>query len=313
MSRATPEGTARFAQRHAAATSADHWRRLDGLTLSSVGLGTYLGAPDDAADRRYVAAVERAIALGINVLDTAINYRHQRSERAVGRAIAGAPREELVIATKGGFLPLPARELADVARADEIVAGCHCIAPRYLADQIARSRRNLGIETIDIYYLHNPEMQLEEVTHDVFAQRVRAAFEVLEQARADGAIVRYGAATWNGFRTPGQLDLDALLQIAREVGGDDHGFRVVQLPLNRSMPEAAQTATQRGRTLLAAAKEHGVYVMSSASILQGKLARDPAEARASIAWVRGQDGLGTALVGMGRPEHVEANAAAFRP
>jgi hypothetical protein len=190
MSRATPEGTARFAQRHAAATSADHWRRLDGLTLSSVGLGTYLGAPDDAADRRYVAAVERAIALGINVLDTAINYRHQRSERAVGRA------------TTGGFLPLPARELADVARADEIVAGCHCIAPRYLADQIARSRRNLGIETIDIYYLHNPEMQLEEVTHDVFAQRVRAAFEVLEQARADGAIVRYGAATWNGFRTP---------------------------------------------------------------------------------------------------------------
>jgi aryl-alcohol dehydrogenase-like predicted oxidoreductase len=328
--RATADGTARFHQRHAATVAADHARDLDGLALSSVGLGTYLGPVDDAADERYRDAIKRCLQVGINTFDAAINYRHQRSERALGRAIAeataaGTGRDELVIATKAGFLPLDADEPGPsrayfertyvgtgLVHPDEIVAGCHCIAPRYLADMIARSRKNLGVDTIDIYYLHNPEMQLEEVTHDVFAQRVRAAFEVLEQARADGAIVRYGAATWNGFRTPGQLDLDGLVQLAREVGGDDHGFRVVQLPLNRSMPEAAQIATQRDRTLLAAAKEHGVYVMSSASILQGKLARDPAEARASIAWVRGQDGLGTALVGMGRPEHVEANAATFR-
>ena len=52
--------------------------------------------------------------------------------------------------------------------------------------------------------------------------------------------------------------------------------------------------------------------MSSASILQGKLAADADAAREAIDWVRTRPGLGTALVGMGRPEHVDADVAAFR-
>ena len=290
---------------------------LGDLSLSSVGLGSYLAPPDDATDARYEAAVARSLALGANVVDAAIVYRNQRSERAIGRALrtaaqAGvAARDEVVVATKAGFLVD-----GDHGRWDEIAAGCHCMSPRFLADQLARSRANLGVETIDIYYLHNPETQLEEIDRATFARRMRAAFEVLERARADGAIARYGLATWFGFREPpgarAHIDLEEMVAMAREVGGDRHGLEVVQLPLNQMLPEAAYAPTQRGRPLLAAARDLGLYVMSSASIMQGKLAPDAASARAALEWTRTRPGLGTALVGTSRAEHVEINSLVFK-
>ena len=67
-----------------------HFRDANGLRLSSIGVGTYLGDADDSTDADYTAAIRRAIALGCNVVDTAINYRCQRSERAIGAAIRQA-------------------------------------------------------------------------------------------------------------------------------------------------------------------------------------------------------------------------------
>jgi len=121
--RATCDGTAAYAARHQPPAVAGHFRQANpGLTLPSLGLGTYLGAPDDATDAAYQAAVERALALGCNLIDTAVNYRFQRSERAVGRALAAAVRrgevrrEEVVIATKGGFVPFDTAPPADPRR-----------------------------------------------------------------------------------------------------------------------------------------------------------------------------------------------------
>lgn len=293
---ATPEATRRFHARHPAR---DHARTFGELALSSVGIGTYLGPADDATDARYTAAISRAIELGINVIDTASNYRGGRSERCVGRAVATAARDELVIASKAGFLPTrdPAPYIAaGLARADEIAAGCHCMTPAYLADQLAKSRVNTGLSTIDVYYLHNPETQLEEVDRTTFLARMRAAFAALEAAGDAGHLRWYGTATWNGYREPGLLDLSELVGLAREVAGDRHRFKFVQLPLNQRMPEAIP--------LLATAHELGMYVMSSASILQGKLA-------GTLEWTRTRPQLGTALVGMSRVEHVEANARVY--
>jgi len=84
---ATPEGTARYVARFAGRVAQGHFRQAQGLWVSSIGLGTYLGDPDDATDRAYVEAVKRAVRLGCNVIDTAINYRFQRSERAIGQAL----------------------------------------------------------------------------------------------------------------------------------------------------------------------------------------------------------------------------------
>ena len=107
--RATLEGTRRFAKRSEAAEG--HFRDAMGLSLSSLGLGTYLGAEDERTDAGYEASVRVALGAAINVFDSAINYRGQKSERAIGRALAGAIREgiaardEVFVATKGGFLP----------------------------------------------------------------------------------------------------------------------------------------------------------------------------------------------------------------
>jgi aryl-alcohol dehydrogenase-like predicted oxidoreductase len=346
--RATEQGTARYAGRPRRHVVPEHFRIVEGgLRLSSVGLGTYLGREDEATDMVYRRAVARAIERSVNVVDTAINYRHQRSERAVGVALAeligrGAfGRDEVFVATKGGYIPFDGEMPRDPAayftetylrpgniQPDEVVGGAHCMAPRFLADQIDRSRANLGLGTIDLYYLHNPESQLEAVDREEFTRRLRAAFETFEEAVAAGKIARYGTATWNGYReppdAPGLLMLAEVVAVAREVGGPDHHFRAIQLPYNMAMTEAFTRANQRiGKdtvSTLEAARRLDVYVMASASVYQGQLTRNlppmiaeflpglSSDAQRSLQFARSTPGIGTALVGMKSIEHVDENA-----
>ena len=221
---ATAEGTERYRRRFPQLEKAGHFRRLQQvpgageLWLPSIGLGTYLGEPDEATDQRYTEAIAEALRSGINLLDTAINYRHQRSERNIGHALAklmdaGIRRDEVVVCTKTGYLSFDGDMPADprayfmkeyvepgTLKPQEVAGGMHCMAPRYLADQIERSRHNLGLETIDLFYVHNPESQLGEVPREEFRKRLKSAFEMLEKAVKDGAIRLYGTATWNAYR-----------------------------------------------------------------------------------------------------------------
>ena len=155
--------------------------------LASLGIGTYLGEPDAATDESYTAAVVAAVEGGINVVDSAINYRFQRSERSIGAALRelfsrGYSREEIVLCTKGGFLTtdgdVPGDEHAYLEREylhsgildpKDVAAGCHAMSPSFLADQLDRSRANLGVDCVDIYYIHNPETQLDEVPRQEFS------------------------------------------------------------------------------------------------------------------------------------------------
>lgn len=343
---ATPEGTAAYRHRVRARVVPEHFRQLDQCWLSSVGIGTYLGDEAADTDKLYRGAVTRALELGANVIDTAINYRHQRSERAIGEALRSLVgegrlgREEVVVATKGGFIPFdgaipsdPGAYFTDtylrpgIMRPEEVVAGCHCMTPRYLADQLERSRRNLGLDTLDIYYLHNPETQLGEVDRALFLRRIRETFVWLERAVAEEKIRQYGTATWNGYRQPSgaqdYLSLSELAAVAREVAGAQHHFRVIQLPFNLAMTEAFTRANQTvdGDTVstLEACRRLGIYAMASASIYQGQLTRGlPAvlgqhlpglasDAQRALQFTRSIPGLGTALVGMKRVAHVEEN------
>ncbi len=345
---ATTEGTTRYRERFRDTTAEGHFRFEQNLWLSSVGVGTYLGDADEETDRSYAEAITRAVELGVNVIDTAANYRFQRSERSVGEAIkslttAGVGREELVVCTKGGYLPFDTHPPAGqagvrayveetfiapgVIQLSDIVAGSHCMTPGYLAHQVAQSLRNTGLETIDVYYIHNPETQLQVVSREEFDARLRAAFEQLERERAEGRLRFYGVATWNGFRakegTRGHHPLEGMWELAREAGGEGHGFRFVQLPFNLSMPEAlvVDNHTHEGArvSLLEAAEALGVTVVASASMMQGKVARDLPErvreplgslstdAQTAIQFTRSTPGVTTALVGMSRRAHVEEN------
>jgi len=344
---ATPHGTLGYAARFQGRSASGHFREVPGgLVLSSIGIGTYLGEPDDATDERYNAAVVAAVEGGVNVVDTAINYRIQRSERAIGAALKqlaskGFSREELVLCTKAGFLTpdseMPAdpnvyfkREFLDrgIFKVEDVAAGCHCMAPRYLENQLERSRRNLGVDCVDIFYLHNPETQLTEVPPEEFHRRIQSAFTFLESAMAAGKIGAYGMATWNAFRedpkAEGYLPLEGMAEIAREIAGENHHFRYVQLPFNLAMPEALTRPNQvvggRAMPMVQAARALGITLLTSAALLQGQLTKNlPPFVRAALnlqtdsslalQFARSVPGLTTALVGMSKVEHVKANLA----
>src|SRR5262245_17078478 len=342
---ATHEGTTRYRDRFPSAAP-HHFRNQQILLLSSIGIGTYLGNVDATTDRNYIEAVVRAVQLGANVIDTAANYRFQRSERSIGEALQilsneqGLRRDELVICTKGGYLPFdgaPPRNIRayleetfvhpGIATFDDFVGGSHCMTPRYLQNQLDQSLRNLQLDCLDVYYVHNPESQLNHVSSAEFEHRLSAAFVLLEKNRAQGKLSMYGVATWNGFR--GEIDaagyhsLPRMVELARQVGGEQHGFRFVQLPFNLAMPEALTLPNQilgnEELTVLEAAAALGVTVVASASILQGKVARDlpndikeplgslTTDAQTAIQFVRSTPGITTALVGMSRVEHVVEN------
>ena len=350
--RATPDGTRRLRKRFAKTHGDAFYRELAGGPLvSSLGLGTYLGECDDSEDARYTTAIGAALEKGVNLLDTAINYRCQRSERAVGTAIREAiatgiiKREEVVVCTKGGYIPLESfppttkdayREFLDaeyfergVITPGEVVSGGHCLSPRYLEDQIERSRNNLGLDVIDIYYIHNPEQQFEAMSRPDVLAIMRDAFATMEAQVKKGRITAYGCATWNGFRVSPEarnhLSLAELTAIAREVGGTDHRFKVVQLPINLGMTEAIRVPTQLVGTervpLLEAARRLGLSVIASATLMQSQLTRSlPSEihtafpgfktdARRAIAFTQSLPVV-AALVGMKSRAHLEENLAA---
>jgi aryl-alcohol dehydrogenase-like predicted oxidoreductase len=349
--RATAEGTGAYAKRFPGL--AGNFRPALGLSVSSIGLGTYLGEPDEGTDRDYEASISEALRGGINLVDTAVNYRFQRSERNIGAAISAAigrgelKREEVVVATKGGYItfdgavpPDPRKWFEEhfirtkVIAPGDLVEGSHCMTPRWIETMLEISRANLGLETIDIYYLHNPETQLNAISRAEFLDRIAMAFETLERAAADGKIGTYGAATWNGFRADpterGWLSLEELLTVARKVGGDGHRFRAIQLPYNLAMPEAVTRANQiaqgQRKTTLGAAEADGIAVCASASLLQGRLSAGlpailedafPAlgsDAQRAIQFVRSTPGVNVALVGMKSAEHVrDALAVAAKP
>lgn len=324
-----------------------HFRTFGGLTLGSLGMGTYLGDADPATDRRVAAAVAEGLRSGaMNVVDTAINYRHQRAERSVGRALQEGfrkgwfSRDEVFVSTKGGYLApdsesgLPpavwiAREIfgTGALRPEQVVGGSHAMAVPYLRDQLARSLQNLGLETVDLLYLHNAaEAEMEAIGPRPFEERLREAFAFYEEARRIGRIRWYGLATWDSLRMgrsePGYLSLERAVELAREVGGDEHGFRFIQFPLNPVMPEAAvlrnQRVGSRSLTLLEAAGALGVGTFSSVPLLQGEaLGQIPPTggltgAQPVLQFSRSAPGHLTTLVGQKDPAHVPENLALAR-
>src|SRR5579875_324574 len=344
--KATPAATASYAGRFMGLPG--NFRKMGELAASSLGMGTYLGEMDRETDEMYRKAAKLAIGGGVNVIDSAVNYRFQRSERSIGAAIkelidAGSvKREELIVASKGGYITfdgeMPANPREYFERAfvqtgligpGDLVDNSHCMTPRYLAAMLEQSRANLALETIDVYFLHNPESQAAAVGRTEFMRRMGLAFELLEGKVREGAIGVYGTATWNGYRvrpnSTDYLSLQELVDLAASIAGPNHHFKVIQLPYSLAMPEAftLQNQSIRGEqqmlSVLEAARALRVAVWASASLLQGRLtARLPTvvadameglrtDAQRSIQFVRSTPGVNVALVGMKSAAHVAEN------
>jgi len=333
-----------------------YFRRFGPGVASSVGIGTYLGEPTPAVDDASREAIALALRSGVNHVDTAVNYRCGRAERVVGEAIRDSPvdRDAVVVATKGGFLPFdgerpddPAAYVRDrflaegVVDADDLANGSHAIAPGYLEWSLDRSLDRLGLDAVDLFYVHNPETQLAVRSREAVYDRIEAAFEALERRREAGDVGAYGVATWSAFRVPqgadDYLSLAEVLARAEAAGeavghDDDHGFEAVQLPFNVAMADAFTRRNQPAPpggdadgpvSTLSFAHEAGLSVVTSASIGQGELAEPgaiPADVDATLAgetpaqrainFARSAPGVTASLVGSSDPEHVRENVAA---
>jgi len=345
--RATAEGTRRFAERFPALPG--HFRRPDRLTLSSLGLGTKSGAPGGVDDLLYRSAVPRLLEGGVNVFDTAISYRHMTSERALGRALRRAfvekiaTRDEVFVISKCGYLSVDAESVIEGRRylivtyldsgivdVDDVVNGVHVLSPSFVADQIERSRRNLGLETIDLYLLEDPELQLAACGPTLFRARLAKLFETLEAAVARGAIAAYGLSTWHGLLLPywerGHLSILEVFQTAIDVGGPDHHLRGIALPYNVALGEAKGLESQFGpdstaATLFDTLRDTGTAVFTAQPLVQGRATRGlpqffrqafpglESDAQRCLQFARSTPGVTTALCGMRGPEHVEENLA----
>jgi aryl-alcohol dehydrogenase-like predicted oxidoreductase len=339
---ATSNGTLSFSTKQHSVNQ-KNFRKIHGLTLSNVGIGTYLGNPDDKTDDLVKTAVTESILAGINVIDTAINYRSQKAERSVGKAIAELiadgkiNRNEIFVSTKNGYVTIDGdikedfwkyvnREYVSkgVIQANDISSGYHCMTVPYLNDQLERSRKNLGLECIDLMYLHNAvEAQIQDISKEQFMKNLRLAFEFFESKRKDGKIRFYGLATWECFRVqpdnPQFLQLSEVVHLAQNVGGKEHGFRFIQLPYNMYLDQALMMKNQSfdGKldSILQAAVHYEIGVFTSVPLMQGKLLSpgvmpefgDLKPSLRALQFTRSTPGVLAPLVGHKSEQHVEEN------
>ena len=339
---ATSEGTEEFIKKQVDVNT-ENFRKIHGLSLSNVGVGTYLGNPDEPTDELVKNAVKASIIAGINVIDTAINYRAQKAERSVGKAISElisegkVKRNQIFISSKNGYVTNDGdikedfweyvnREYVSkgVIQANDISSGYHCMAIPYLEEQLERSRKNLGLECIDLIYLHNAvEGQFKDVSREEFIKKLRLAFEFYEVKRKEGKIRYYGMATWECFRVekdnPQFLELSDVVTLAKEVGGEDHGFRFIQLPYNMYLDQAMMIKNQsfdgKADTILQSAKYHNIGVFTSVPLMQAKLLSpgvmpEFGELKPSLRalqFTRSTPGILAPLVGHKIEQHVQEN------
>ena len=301
MDFATPKGTASYL--NLKNIESFHFRKsvyTAGLTLSTLGIGTYLGGIDNNTDFLVEEAVKNSVLSGgINVIDTAINYRYQKAERSIGRVLTKLfsqnviKREQIFISTKNGYVPGDADRKMDpksycnmlleenIIDRSNIVDNSHSIHPNFLEHQLNQSLKNLQLKTIDLLYLHNSaESQLSSVGMKEYLTRLKDSFIFLEQKREEKKIRYYGLATWNCFRVPPSqkknfLNLQDVVSIAKEVGGENHGFKFVQLPINLLMNESFtqkwQIVDNTNVSFLEAADRFKIGIFGSVPLLQTKL------------------------------------------
>jgi uncharacterized protein len=266
------------------------------LTVSCIGFGGYRTGRTDPAHR---AALQAALTAGVNLIDTSSNYMLGESERLVGEVLAEGivSRDRVVVVTKIGYVQGTNLELAQEREAagrpfPEMVKymdGCwHCISPEFLEDQLARAFDRLGLETIDVLLLHNPEYFLSDAAHrspdaasrraenaekqarrderrtleetrEAFYDRLGRAFEYLDEAMGQGRIGAYGVSSNTCVVAADDAEATSVVRMFDA----SHGrMALLQLPYNLLETGALlERNTPDGAALEAAAKRDlGVLV-----------------------------------------------------
>ena len=297
---ATPEGTAGYAARilnqpRKNSHMEQGYSRFgkSALTTSRLGFGTYRV---DTRDAEHRDAFTKALREGVNLIDTSTNYMDGDSERLVGSVLRELiknrelTREEIIVVSKIGYVQgenlkqAEKREKSGRPYPDMVKYGegiWHCIHPEYLADQLTLSLDRLGLATLDVCLLHNPEYFLSEATHhaggdlsqvrNTYYRRIEQAFTFFEAQVAAGRIRYYGVSSNTLTASPSDAEatslsrlLDAAQAAAAAQGMTQRHFAAVQCPMNLYEAGALVTsncgADQR-ETVLELAEREGIALL----------------------------------------------------
>jgi aryl-alcohol dehydrogenase-like predicted oxidoreductase len=344
---ATPAGTKKYVEYAIQkGKPSSHFRIFDDLSLSSIGMGTYLGQPSLEDDNDIENAVYDSIKSGaLNVIDTAINYRAMKSEKSIGRALLRLikddiiARDEVFICTKNGYITndgdYPRVDVmeymqkmfisTEIIKPNDISSGYNVLNPNYIARCIDKSLVNMHLSSIDLVYIHNAfESWYEDISREEFMQMLSKVFEIYEEYRSRNKIKYYGMATWTCFRVhPNNreyLSLEETVKVAEKVGGKQHGFRFIQLPYNLMYSEAILMKNQdvgsiKNLTILEAAERLNIGVFTSIPLFQSRLlnAKIPdyagltGQVEKIIQVIRSTPSVISPLIGQKKPEHVQQN------
>lgn len=297
---ATAAATGAFAVRHVAKPSltgdlSHGYTTLGstGLTTSRLGFGTYRVDTQDAEHRE---ALITAIQSGCNLIDTSTNYTDGESERLIGSVLTEliktkvVLREEVIVISKIGYVQghnlkqAQAREGAGKPYPELVKHSeglWHCIHPEFLADQLLESLDRLGLETLDVCLLHNPEYFLSHAKQqgkpeldslrEIFYTRLQMAFRYLETQVAAGRVQYYGVSSNTVGASPHEVQAISLSRIleaagdaAQSLGQAEHHFRVLQCPMNlyESAPfTTLNTGPNNQDTVLDVSRREGIAVL----------------------------------------------------
>lgn len=267
--------------------------------ISKIGLGTYLGAFSDEDSRKYEEAVAFAVQNGIMSIDTAINYRGMRSEKDVGEAVGALiasgdiRREDVILATKAGLLfgdiasgLNPMKCLHEVLEPKGIRLDDFCayeglyqtLNPDFFEIALQISLRNLRVDTIDIHYVHIPEITRAQLTEEEFYDKIAKLFAWYEERVKEGSIRCYGLALEMLAMEPEEekwyINIEKTDRLAREIGNGVSHFRYIQIPYNFQYPYASTVRNQSYQgekcTLVEAAHRMGMKVIGSKPLCGGE-------------------------------------------
>jgi aryl-alcohol dehydrogenase-like predicted oxidoreductase len=217
--------------------------------IEKISFGTYRTTIQNPI---HIDAINYALDNGVTSIDTSSNYMYGEAEVLIGQALKNRDRKKFNIVSKGGYIQGPnMKRIKEGWKVEDLVEydpNCfHSISPMFLEDQIQNSLKRLDTDYIDTYLLHNPEYYLlanikgsssdEDLVkhHQVMQDRIKKAFEFLESQVEKGNIKNYGISS-NSFAKKENdyhfLDYKNLINYAKEIAGDKHHFKIIQLPMN---------------------------------------------------------------------------------
>lgn len=265
----------------------------NGPMISPIGFGTYrVGKHPRLGFPECENALKKALKEGVNLIDTSTNYGDGLSEHLIGQTLKSMiaegliKREDVVIASKAGYIQGSNMELLQMREtegklyesvykfSDDI---WYSIDPAFVLDQFERSRARLGVEKIDVYFIHNPEYVLKyfementpvETAREQFYRQLGKAMNVLEDLVHQGKLGCYGISSNTlGFSENDRstVQLSKCLEVAESLGkADAHNFKVVQCPINWIEPYPALAPSEPGNlSVCEYAAQKGIGVLAN--------------------------------------------------